>query len=263
MNIQPVLSPFTNVEHVSIAEREVPIIIPFGPAYSGKTMMLYRLFQFLLVREYAVKVNRIFVHGSLFSVYEELAEKFIDGLLKGEIPVATTQLPLLFDVVNRNGDTTLCHILDQTGTFHFDKNDIENPVYLAEIMHCPNKKIWMFMLEPCCENEYVQRAYIKRIIELKAYISPQDNVLFVATKADMFANIVDIKGIFHEMQSIYPGLFDVFKNTNPITRLLRPYNFDFVAFSAGKFVDIDGIGMYRVGDDKYPETLWKTVLKNI
>lgn len=262
MNIRPVLSHFTNREHVYIADRKVPIIIPFGPAYSGKTMMLYRLFHFLQLRGYIVHANPFFVHGSLSSVYDELAEKFMDGVLKDDIPVATSRLPLLFNVIYNN---IVCHILDQTGTSHFDKFDIENPVCLEEFMRCPNKKIWMFMLEPCCENEYVQRAYIKRIVELKAYISPQDKVIFVATKADMFANIVDIKGIFNEMQSIYPGLFDVFKNTNPIKRLFRPYNFDFVAFSAGKFAGaVDGTEeRYSVGDDKYPETLWKTVLKNI
>lgn len=262
MNIQSVLSHSTNVEHVSIANREPPIIIPFGPAYSGKTMMLYRLFQFLLVRGYAVKANRIFVPCSLSSVYEELVEKFMDGVLKDDIPVATSRLPLLFDVINKGN--TVCHILDQTGTSHFDKFDIENPVCLEEIMHCPNKKIWMFMLEPYWENKYNQKAYIERILEMKAKIGPQDKVLFVATKADNLI-CIKIKEIFHETLCRYPGLFDVFENTNPITRLLHPYNFDFVAFSAGKFADtIDGTEeRYSVGDDKYPETLWKTVLKNI
>lgn len=257
--IQPVLSHFTNVEHVSIANREVPIVIPFGPAYSGKTMMLYRLFQFLRGR-YCVEVERTFVPGSLYSVYEELAEKFIGGLLKGEIPVRTTELPLLFDVINKG--KTVCHILDHTGTSHFDKNYIENPVCLEEIMHCPNKKIWMFMLEPCWDNEYVQKAYIERILDMKTKINPLDKVIFVATKADKFFDKIEI---FNEMQIIYPGLFDVFKNTNPITRLLRPYNFDFVTFSAGNFSNnIDGTEVYySIGDDKYPEILWKTVLKNI
>lgn len=249
------------MEHVSIANREVPIIIPFGPAYSGKTMMLHRLFQFLRGR-YCVEVERTFVPCSLYSVYEELAEKFIDGLLKGEFPVATTQLPLLFDVINKGN--IVCQILDQTGTSHFDKFDIKNPICLEEIMRCPNKKIWMFMLEPYWKNKYDQKAYIERILELKAFMSPHDKVIFVATKADNLI-CIKIKDIFHETLCRYPGLFYFFKNTNPITRLLRPYNFDFVAFSAGTFADtIDGTEeRYRVGDDKYPETLWKTVLKNI
>lgn len=49
--------------------------------------------------------------------------------------------------------------------------------------------------------------------------------------------------------------------TNPITRLFRSYDFDFVTFCAGKFTNtIDGTEeRYCVGDDKYPKTLWKTV----
>ena len=121
------------------------------------------------------------------------------------------------------------------------------------------------MLDPCWENEHVKQYYIERIIKMKTSINPEDKVIFVATKADMFFDSIDI---FRELKSIYPGLFNVFKNTSPITRLIRPYNFDFVAFSTGAFsnnveeTEVHSIG-YKIRDDKYPETLWNTILKNI
>ena len=96
---------------------------------------------------------------------------------------------------------------------------------------------------------------------MKTSVNPKDKVIFVATKADMFS---DSRDIFHKVKGVYSELFDVFKNTNPITRLIRPYNFDFVAFSAGTFCNnVEGTVEYSIGDSKYPEILWNTILKNI
>lgn len=259
MRILPVLSHFANTTNVLIADEKAPIIVPFGPAYSGKTNMLCRLFYYLGQRSHYIKPNPMFVWDNLSSAYEETMDNFFDGLSECYIPRATTEMPLFFDVLY--GGNLVCHILDQAGTSHFNKNDVDNPVCLEEIFRCPNKKVWLFVLDSCWEDENVKQCYIERIIDMKTIIDPHDKVIFVATKADMF---FDSKNLFYEVKSIYSRLFDVFKNTNPITRLIRPYNFDFVAFSAGTFSkSVEETGVYSMGDNKYPEALWNTITKSI
>ena len=72
--------------------------------------------------------------------------------------------------------------------------------------------------------------------------------------------------LFLESESCisWPNIGERIKNTNPITRLIRPYNFDFVAFSAGTFSkSVEETGVYSMGDNKYPEALWNTITKSI
>ena len=42
--------------------------------------------------------------------------------------------------------------------------------------------------------------------------------------------------------------------------MFRPYNFDFICFSAGYFDEKD---IYIPSQNIYPENLWKVILKNI
>lgn len=124
MRILPVLSHFANTTNVLIADKKAPIIVPFGPAYSGKTNMLCRLFYYLGQRSHYIKPNPMFVWDNLSSAYEETMDNFFDGLSECYIPRATTEMPLFFDVLY--GGNLVCHILDQAGTSHFNKNDVDN-----------------------------------------------------------------------------------------------------------------------------------------
>ena len=58
-----------------------------------------------------------------------------------------------------------------------------------------------------------------------------------------------------------------FRNNIPIYSWFKPYRCDFTHFITGTFSTgiKDGIGVntYTTGDKKYPEELWKTILKYI
>lgn len=258
IQLRSVLYPVTNVGTALIADKETPIIVPFGPAGSGKTMMLYRLFQYLYGQGKVVRGNRLFVPTDLSSVYDKCIDTFFCRLIGNLVAVANPLMPLLFDIIDNRGKR-ICHILDQTGTSYSDENNI---VCLREIVQSPNKKIWMFLLDPFMKNEPILH-YVQRIIDVqRTMMSNYDKVVFVATKQESSFKRPIVA--FREMQHQYDGLFDAFKNANPITSLFRLYNFDFVAFSAGEFYyNIDGTVEFCAGGDEYPKILWKTILKCI
>jgi hypothetical protein len=62
----------------------------------------------------------------------------------------------------------------------------------------------------------------------------------------------------------YPNLFSTFKNNNPITKIWKQYNCDFVPFQTGSYPKaIDGSVMFRKGSDDYPKMLWETIMRLI
>jgi len=66
------------------------------------------------------------------------------------------------------------------------------------------------------------------------------------------------------IKSWYPGIFDLFKNENPITRLWKENNFDFVTFQTGDYAQTtDGTLTFEEGPDVYPANLWNTIIKHI
>lgn len=250
MNILPCKVP------LFIENDKIPIIIPFAPKGGGKTMMLRRLFEYLVAQGYIVRVNYSCVPNNLLSIYKRHADQFIKGMFSCEVPT-TQRTPLLFDLYNHN-ENQIFYILDQEGDCYFDDYIYPENVFLAEILNCPNKKIWLFMLEPPFFRSNMVKYYIRRIIDMKAVIAPDDKVIFVATKADHFSmnkyGNCDVK----EIRDLYHELFYAFKSTNPIINLFRGI-FRFVVFSAGYFTN----DHYVRGEDKYPSILWKTILRHI
>ena len=81
------------------------------------------------------------------------------------------------------------------GPGYFDTTNNNNPVNLLEILEAPNKKIWLFLLDPAEDSNYSQRkAYVERILEIKKIINSKDKVVFVATKLDRYQYLNDERG---------------------------------------------------------------------
>ena len=98
-------------------------------------------------------------------------------------------------------------------------------------------------------------------------MKPQDKVLFVFNKIDetdfvISPGVVNMNAARNEVRNNYPGIFELFKNQNPITKLFREYNWDFLAFSTGDFTEAaDGTKMFQQGDDVYPKNLWNKIME--
>jgi hypothetical protein len=100
-------------------------------------------------------------------------------------------------------------------------------------------------------------------------VESNDRVIFTCHKADMHptlfeAGIPNKEQFFKNIKNQYPGIFYRYMNKNPITRLWRKYNFDFIVFSAGFFNKItDSEKAYVQSNEKYPALLWKSILKTV
>lgn len=153
------------------------------------------------------------------------------------------------------------------GSGYFVAENNNSPVNLLEILEAPNKKIWLFLLDfGGYLNGSQRKAYVERILEIKKIINPKDKVVFVATKVDQICDFYDKRGriikenVFNELSCMYPNLVENFKNTKLFISMFRPYNFDFICFSACYH---NGEDMYMPSQNIYPENLWKVILKNI
>ena len=106
---------------------------------------------------------------------------------------------------------------------------------------------------------------------MKRLISPRDESIILFNKVDqtqLFDEYgrVNLHQVERTVDGLYPGLFNSFRNLNPITSLWRPYRCTLVPFVTGSYdeVPVEGVmtKRYTQGPDAYPEKLW-AVIKNI
>lgn len=96
----------------------------------------------------------------------------------------------------------------------------------------------------------------------------RDNVVFVFNKIDKTnfvrspgnINIVQAK---KDISNNYPGIFEPFRNTNPITSFFTKWRCDFVPFQTGDFTESTQGLTYQEGPREYPAKLWNIILKRI
>jgi hypothetical protein len=95
-----------------------------------------------------------------------------------------------------------------------------------------------------------------------------DKVVFIYNKIDKTNFVrsvgnINITSAIEDIQNLYPNIFVPFLNQNPITKLFKKYNCEFVPFQTGDYTDaINGL-TYQEGPDEYCNNLWSTLLKNI
>ena len=78
------------------------------------------------------------------------------------------------------------------------------------------------------------------------------------------ANAETTSDTIKEVADLFPGIFEPFKNQNPITRFWKAYNCDLVRFCTGGYNQkVAGGTTYTPSDDAYPEALWKKLMKMI
>lgn len=247
-----------------------PVIILFGAGSSGKTMTLIRLTRWLKKHGYKVEPDRNF-RPSNSSHYREMCDTF-DTIVNSDYAVGSTGILsfMLVKVMNKYGEP-ICQILEAPGEHYFDEKFPNKPFprYINDICTIDNPKTWMFIVESDWKDLQDRKNYADKIIRMQAQIEPKDRIIFTCHKADkqpalFSAGQPNREQFFKNLTNQYQGIFTKYMNQNPITKLWRKFNFDFVIFSAGLFNDTnDGGQSYTQSNDRYPAELWRAILKTV
>jgi DNA polymerase III delta prime subunit len=257
---------------VEIANYQIPIVVLFGPPSCGKTMTLIRLTRYLRSMGYTVQPVTSF-RPSYDKNYGDMCKNFDNMINSDDAAASTSRINFMLVEVLQNG-RPICQILEAPGEHYFDPNNIsaEFPTYVYEIIRSSNRKIWTIVVEPDNTGHLdseKRRNYVTRIHSLKQKINLKDDIVFCFNKVDQTPFVISpgnvrIGELVKHTNYLYSNIFVPFMNQNPITKLWRPYNFDFFAFQTGYFVEAsDGTLRFTEGNDVYPNKFWAIILNKI
>lgn len=255
---------------VTIADKQAPVVVLFGPPSCGKTMTMIRLARYLAGQGYQLSPIRSF-RPAADTNYKDMCDGFDSMVNDAEAAQSTNNISFMLVKVVKNGKT-LCQILEAPGEYYHNPIDPfrQFPAYVNRIISCENRKIWALMVEPDWKDEQNRRDYVSKISTLKKKLRPKDKVVFVFNKIDKADHLIINTGKVHVKESVkaiadwYPNIFNEFKNQNPITSLWKTWNCEFVPFQTGDYNEAnDGSVIFSEGPDIYPKMLWDSLLKQI
>lgn len=258
-----------NSIHVTISDSKAPLVILFGPPACGKTMTLVRMTRFLKTEGYAISPIRHFRPTSDTN-YADLCEHFDETMNNNNAAEATDRVSFMLVEVMKNG-RRICQILEAPGEYYFNPKQPSEPFpnYVNTIIASANRKIWTIMVEPDWQDHTDRANYVSRITHLRKCMRPKDSVVFAFNKIDKTNFVIGPGSInksaaIAEIKNLYPNIFVPFMNQNPITKLWKKYNCDFVPFQTGYYTQaIDGRITYQEGPREWCMKLWNCIMKQI
>ena len=273
IDMLPMQEPINNMM-VTIPNRNIPIVIPFGPRYCGKSMMIKRLCCYLHNSgKYYIRPVEWFRPPS-DKHYQQICDSFNMSLnLPQPLPATAPLDTILLEVLNIR-EQSKCYLLDTDGGFYFDESIPSRfyPPFLNKILNSPNPKHFLFFATPDLGDEILRQEYVKQLADFTSmYIDRRkDKVTILYNKCDVnhrlgkSYNRDNVQVLKKECQSLYDGLMDIFRQTNPILHLFQPYICDFVPFSTGLYYcDNMGNCTWGLSPDIFPQMLWQSILKSV
>lgn len=258
---------------VNIADYKTPLVVFFGPPACGKTMTLVRLTRYLQSKGYTIEPVTSF-RPTYDKNYRDMCKNFDAMIGSEDAAKSTKKINFMLVQVLKEGKPQ-CQILEGPGEYYFspENPNAKFPKYVNAIISSKNRKIWAIMVEPDNTNTRMdveaRRQYVNKLKELKTKIVPKDKVMFIFNKIDETPFVISPGNIkyaqaLQHTDFLYPNIFVKFKNENPITKLWKPYNFDFVAFQTGDFSEAaDGTLTFEQGPDAYPKKLWEFIERRL
>lgn len=255
---------------VTIADKDAPIVVLFGPPACGKTMTLVRLARYLDDQGYGISPVRSF-RPTYDKNYSKLCDDFNTIIHQNDAAESTDRMSFMLVKVVKDGKT-LCQLLEAPGELYFDPKNPNAPFpkYLNAIKNCKCRKIWTVMVEPDWQNEPDRLNYVSKIKKLRTQMTTKDRTIVVYNKIDMTDFLIDGSGHAYVGQAIknirdlYPGIFEPFKNTTPILSWFTPYRCDFTIFQTGDYsTALDGTSTFDPGPEVYPQKLWNLIMKHV
>ncbi|MCQ2318842.1 MAG: hypothetical protein MJZ90_08005 [Bacteroidales bacterium] len=262
-----------------------PLVLLFGPKGSGKTMALVRLTRYLEDQGYQLEPYRIF-RPSHDKHYQKICNSYKSLCYSNYAPGGNDVINfMLVKVLDKYG-RTICQILEAPGEHYFDARFPNKPfpTYIQQIIaqNMSNKRIWAFIVQKGwnpdketnangedIDSEMIQTQYVQRVQQIHS--TRRDRAIFICHKVDenkestlFIGDRPNTKRFKHDIRYQYRGIFNNWKNTNPLTKWFKPEKFLFVPFSAGAFTtEESGRQQYITGDDWYPRMLWKAIIKQL
>lgn len=259
---------------VTIADKKAPIVILFGSPACGKTMTLIRLTRYLKKMGYAVQPVRSF-RPNYDTNYVDLCDNFDQMVNSSDAASSTSRISFMLVNVIKGGKT-LCQIMEAPGEHYFNPKSPNDPFprYMNNIIDGDNRKIWLFMVEPVHTNKSMpdesdRNNFVTKIETLKKRMRLSDQSIFVFNKIDETQFVisrghVNKTAALKDVSDNYQGIFVPFKNQNPVTRIWRENNFDFIPFQTGNFfLTSDNTYTFEEGPDEYPAKLWNAILNKV
>lgn len=268
VNMEPPIGPEFNLE-LHLPDATTPLVILLGPRSCGKTMLMVRLAHWLSGNGYTVVPSQfinIVPNERLIQIWNQLIDSINDGYPTQKAHECHF---MSIKVINRFGEP-ICQILDSPGDFFFDPNYPQHlfPRYIIQLIESTNPKTWIYIVEHRWKDAKNKLNYANKIVEMQSLIYPSDKVFFICNKSDLHPALFNtgqpnVSQFFIDVKNEYPGIFSKYENKNPISRLWRKYNCDFVVFSAGTFnTAADGRLHYTPSRDSYSAGLWKIIAKD-
>ena len=145
INIEELNDP--NKINITIADKNAPIIVLFGPPSCGKTMLLIRLARYLKNEckdkdKYKISPIKTF-RPSYDENYKKLCQNFDEMIESDEVAKSTAGVSFMLIEVVKEGKR-LCQILEAPGEYYFNprKPNEKFPRYVNAIINSNNRKIW-------------------------------------------------------------------------------------------------------------------------
>lgn len=256
-----------NSIQITISDKQTPLILLVGPPACGKTMTLIRLARYLKEKGYQLEPDRR-LRPSTDKAYLDLCNNF-NAMLSTPLAANATSLISFMLVRVLHKGKVLCQILEAPGEHYFNPNDPRSPfpTYLNQVFSDRMRKIWTIIVEKDWRDEQNRKDYVQRIRDLQLQMHSRDRAVFLFNKIDQTSFVVgrgrvNRTGAKKDIEDNYPGIFEPFRNTHPLSSFWTPWRCEFLPFQTGTYTSDSRNGQlyFQPGPDEYPAALWQQFL---